>query len=52
MIVVNDNIVSITDRGHYVVEKLRMKMNNVHEDSGNLFDMKCGCVCNTDNCKL
>lgn len=52
VIVVNDNIVNIANRGKCIVAKLRIKMNNPPGDGGNLCDMKHGCVYDIENCKL
>jgi hypothetical protein len=49
MISIKDNIVSITDRGHSIVDKLRTKMNSVQEDGSNLCDMKHGCIYDVEN---
>jgi hypothetical protein len=49
MISIKDNIVSITDRGHSIVDKLRTKMNSVQEDGSNLCDMKHGCIYNVED---
>jgi predicted transcriptional regulator len=49
MINIKDNIVSITDRGHSIANKLRTKMNSVQEGGSNLCDMKHGCIYNVEN---
>ena len=49
---IKDDIVNITDRGQYIIMKLRAKMNNLCEDGGRLCDMNHFCVYDIANYEL